>query len=131
MDERRRPVHRLLRLERGSLTIEGLAAIVTFFVLLLLIVQIGFLAGARSMAVSAVEASARRLAAGADIAREEQRVHAELQTAVPGVRLQEIDIAVADSQVIVSARMRWTPPGPDLVPVAFDVRAARTIAFAP
>jgi hypothetical protein len=104
---------------------------VTFFVLLLLIVQIGFLAGARSMAVSAVESSARRVSTGADIELEEHRVLAELQAAVPGVRVQEIDIAVADSQVVVLARMRWIPPGPDLVPVAFDVRASRAIAVAP
>lgn len=103
----------------------------TFFVLLLLIVQIGFLAGARSMAVSAVEASARRISSGADVGREEQRVLAELQGSVPGARVEEVDIAVADSRVVVSARVRWTPPGPDLVPIAFDARATRTMAVAP
>ena len=103
----------------------------TFFVLLLLIVQIGFLAGARSMAVSAVEASARRVSSGADIEREERRILDELQSSVPGVSVEAVSIAVADSQVVVSARVRWAPPGPDLVPIAFDARARRAIAVAP
>ena len=47
---------------------------VVFFVLLLLVVQIGFLLASRSMAISAIEASARRVAAGSPPGHEEDRL---------------------------------------------------------
>lgn len=104
---------------------------VVFFVLLLLMVQVGFLVASRSMAVSAVEASARRVAAGSPASGEEVRLVTELETSIPGAVVRSVGVTVSEASAEVAATVEWTPPGPDLVPVTFDLRATRVVAIPP
>lgn len=104
---------------------------VVFFVLLLLIVQVAFLVAARSMAIGAIEASSRRVAAGAPTMAEERRVVRELEASVPGVHVRSVRVS-ADAEVAeVAVVVEWTPPGPDLMPVTFDLLSRRAAAVAP
>lgn len=107
------------------MTIEGIAAMVVFFGLLLLVVQIGFLVGSRMLTVSAVEAAARRLATSADATGERARLVDEIRRSVPGVAIVDAAAEVRPHQVEVAVSVDWTPPGPDLLPVQFEVRATR------
>ncbi len=104
---------------------------ILFFVLLLLIIQVAFLVGARSMAIGAIEASSRRVAAGAPPGSEEERVVTELETSVPGMRVRSIAVSSDVSGVEVAVVVDWTPPGPDLLPVSFDLRSRRVRAVPP
>lgn len=104
---------------------------IVFFVLLLVIVQIGFLVAARSLATTAVEASARRVAAGADIEMERARIANELDASVPGVEVRSVSIRAVGTTVRVVVEAGWTAPGPDLVPVTFDLASTRPMTVAP
>ena len=106
----------------GSYTIEGIVAIGVFFVLLALIVQIGFLVLARSAAATSVEASLRRaVVADLDIETVTSRIERDVISVVPGA--QEIDVDVTHDTEAVRAvvRFRWVPPGPDLVPITVSI----------
>ncbi len=108
--------------DQGSYTIEGIVAIGVFFVLLALIVQIGFLVLARSAAATSVEASLRRaVTADLDIGTVASRIERDVTSVVPGA--QEIEVRVTkDSQVVRAlVSFRWVPPGPDLVPVTVSI----------
>ena len=97
-----------------------------FFVLLLLIVQIGFGVAARSMVAASVDSTARRLAwSTATVDAEIDRLRDELEVAIPGAVLVSTDVAVTDRSVTVSVVYGWTPPGPDLLPIEVAVERTR------
>jgi hypothetical protein len=103
-----------------------------FFLLLLLIVQIGFLMSARSMVMAAVDGSVRRLswdAGGA--ATEKTRITEELMRAVPGIAVESVTIGSTATTVTMRVDVRWTPPGPDLVPITMQVSETRTRVLPP
>lgn len=103
-----------------------------FFLLLLLIVQIGFLMSARSMVMAAVDGSVRRLSWDADgAATEKARVIEELTRAVPGIAVESVTIGSTDTTVTMRVDVRWTPPGPDLVPITMQVFETRTKVLPP
>ncbi len=121
MDERRGPVQRLF-LERGSYTIEGIVAIGVFFILVMLIVQIGFLILARSAAGTTIEAALRRAAVTdvhLDIIRE--GLVRDLYAVVPGVQGLSVDVTGDGVVTHAVVQFRWLPPGPDLLPVTVSV----------
>ena len=81
------PAHRLLRVDRGSAIVEGLAALGVAFLLLALVVQVTFAATARNAAEAAVAASARRVArVDADVGRERAELARVITATVPGAR---------------------------------------------
>lgn len=103
-----------------------------FFVLLVLIVQIGFAVASRSMISASVDASARRLAWGGVSAEGEQvRLRAEVETLVPGATLTSVRADRSDRSATVLVVYEWTPPGPDLLPIEFSVERTRSVAIAP
>lgn len=105
---------------------------VAFFILLLLVVQIGFLVASRSMVAASVDASARRMATqGAAVGAEIQRLVAEIEATVPGVQILGIEPDLRADAVGLSVSYRWRPPGPDLVPVDLIVRRERTMLVPP
>jgi len=103
-----------------------------FFLLLVLIVQIGFGVASRSMIGASVDAAARRLAwtdgAGA---QEQERLRSEVEAAVPGATLTQINVERDDLNVTVLVTYEWRPPGPDLLPMEFVVSRTRTVTVAP
>lgn len=102
-----------------------------FFLLLLLVVQIGFLLASRSMAISAAEASARRAAAGSPPDHEEDRLADEFRRAIPGADVRSIEVTVSATSATVAAVIDWRPPGPVFVPVVFDLTTTRAVAIPP
>lgn len=103
-----------------------------FFLLLLLIVQIGFLMSARSIVLAAVDGSLRRLSWDADAAvTERSRITEELIRAVPGIAVESVTIGSTDTTVTMRVDIRWTPPGPDLVPITMQVSETRIRVLPP
>lgn len=129
MAERGGPVQRLLRLDSGSYTIEGIVAIGVFFVLLTLIVQLGFLVLARNIAATSADAALRKAVASDST---EAAIQAGLQrdvgAIVPGATEISVDITSNQTAMLAAVRFRWVPPGPDLIPVT--VLIERSIATA-
>ena len=122
MAERCRSVRRLLRVEHGSYTIEGIVAIGIFFLLLTLIVQLGFLVVARNVAATSVEAALRK-AVSADLGEGmvEEGIERDVRAIVPGATDVLADVVIDSTAVVALVRFRWTPPGPDLVPVTMSI----------
>lgn len=104
---------------------------VVFFLLVLLLVQIGFFVASRSMAIASLEAATRRVASGSAVEAEQERVAEELDRAVPGAEVRSIVIGTSPLEVIVEAVIDWSPPGPDLVPVTLELRSSRARFVAP
>jgi fructose-specific component phosphotransferase system IIB-like protein len=94
------------------------------FVLLTLLVQMSIGMSARSIADSAVAASARRAALeNVDPTREAESLLAEVASAVPGAIDVVADVIVDARRAIAQARFTWVPPGPILVPLKIGARA--------
>ncbi len=103
-----------------------------FFLLVLVIVQIGFLLLARSMVSTSVDAAARRASWSNDGGHDDAaRLEAEVTAAVPGVDITSSDITRQPSTVTVHVQYRWSPPGPDLLPATFTVERSRVVAVPP
>lgn len=104
---------------------------VVFFVLVVLIVQIGFLVASRSMIGASVDASARRLSWSGAGEGEAERLRTEIASSVPGADIRSIDIARSADRVAVHVEYTWTPPGPDLVPITMSVERTRALVVPP
>jgi hypothetical protein len=103
-----------------------------FFLLLMLVVQIGFAVTARSMVAASVEAATRRLAWAPDNSvAEMDRLTTEISATVPGADIVDTRIQADASNVTVEVRYRWLPPGPDLMPIEVVVTRTRTLAIPP
>jgi hypothetical protein len=98
---------------------------VVAFILLTLIVQVAGAAVARHAAEAAVSAAARRASRpGALAAAEEERLAADLATALPGATGVKVSIEMRPKRALASARFRWLPPGPDWLPLTIVVRGS-------
>lgn len=125
-------VHRVLRLENGSYTIEGLAALIAFFVLLVLVVQIAMLAVARTTVEASVDGAARRATFDPDaVAEIESHLRTEIEAAVPGADVVLVAVELTGHEIGVVASIRWRPPGPDLVPITMTVSRSRPVVVPP
>lgn len=132
MGERSRAVRRVLRLSEGSTTIEGIVAMGVFFLLIALVVQLGFLVIARTAVSASLEGAARRSALpGVDVASQNQRLIAEIDAVAPGVRVVDTAVERTAEQVTVRATVDWIPPGPDLVPVRFSLARTHALTVPP
>ena len=95
------------------------------FILLTLIVQVAGAALARHAAEAAVSAAARRAARpGALASVEEERLAADLATALPGATGVTVSIEMRPKRALASARFRWLPPGPDWLPLTMVVQGS-------
>lgn len=105
--------------------IEGTAGLVVAFLLLTLIVQVAGAAVARHAAEAAVSAAARRAARpGALVEAEEERLIADLATALPGATGVKVNIEMLPKRALATARFRWLPPGPDWLPLTIAVQGS-------
>ncbi|MGH8934855.1 MAG: hypothetical protein ACRDXD_01060 [Acidimicrobiia bacterium] len=120
-----RPADRLLRLtERGSAILEGAVALAVAFLLLTLLIQVGFAVAARNAAEASVAAAARRAARpGAHPALEEAALSELLRSSLPGIEGLSVDVRVSPQTVEASASFLWQPPGPRWIPLAIRVAA--------
>lgn len=116
--------------ERASYTLEGLVATGVFFVLLALVVQVGFLILARSAAATSLEASLRRaVVLELDDETLIERIERDVAAVVPGVSNLVVEVQSSDAVVVASVSFRWVPPGPDFAPVTVVIErsAARVV----
>ena len=127
------PADRLLRLrERGSAILEGAVALAVAFLLLTLLVQVGFVVAARNAAEASVAAAARRAArSGADPALEEAALSDMLRSSLPGIEGLSVDVEAGPEAVEASARFLWQPPGPRWMPLVIHVAAAASRSVPP
>lgn len=128
----RGPADGPVRLDEGSATLEGVAALGLAFLLLTIVVQVATAITAQSAARAAVAAAARRAALpGADIDAEAARLGQIIEATVPGAG--EVDVAIQSGSTTVRAiaAFRWVPPGPDLRPFTIRVSADAQIVLAP
>ncbi len=103
-----------------------------FFLLLALVVQLGFLVIARTAVGASLDAAARRSAAvDADPGLQRQRIVSEISTIAPGVDVVETKIVRNATTVTVSAVIVWTPPGPDLLPVRMLISRSHALVVPP
>ena len=102
-----------------------------FFLLLVVVVQIGFAVTARSMVAASVDGAARRAAVGGDDAELVERLEAEVRRTVPGLELTSASVDRSDTTVTVEVRYRWLPPGPDLLPMDVTVARQRSVVVPP
>ena len=117
---------------RGSITVEGLAAMLVFFVVVTLIVQIGFLVVARNATSLAVDAAVRRAAIDPEsVVDHRVRLHRDLEATVPGTRELEVHLTVEGTAVEGSVSFEWMPPGPDLLPIRVAVERSARIVVPP
>ena len=132
MDLHLEPADRVLRIERGSAIIEGLAALGIAFLLLALVIQATFAATARNAAEAAVAASARRAARpGVDLAQEQASLAAVIAATVPGARAAQVSVGRNATTATATARFRWDPPGPGWLPLTIRVRASNPAVVPP
>ncbi len=106
-----------------------------FFLLLTIVVQVGFAVTARSMVAASVDGAARRAVThDGDHDRDEEvlrRLEEEIRRSVPGAEIASSSIDRSDTSVTVSLRYRWAPPGPDLVPIEVEVERRRSVVVPP
>ncbi len=102
-----------------------------FFVVLTLIVQIGFLVVARGAASAAVEGAVRRAATSGDLAVVQQRLGRDLRATVPGTIDAEISVTSDGRLATGTVSFDWAPPGPDLIPIRISVTRAAPVVVPP
>lgn len=122
MVEHRRSNDRVLRVARGSAVVEGMAAMAVLFLLLIVLAQGAFFLVARSSASAAAGAAARRAAlpeANAQV--EANRLTTDVLATVPGARDVVARVSIEEETIEATVSFRWTPPGPDLMPVVVKV----------
>lgn len=102
-----------------------------FFVVLTIIVQIGFLVVARGAASTAVEGAVRRVATSGDLAAVEQRLARDLRATVPGASGTEISVTSNGRMATGTVSFDWAPPGPDLLPIRISITRAAPVVVPP
>lgn len=118
--------------QAGSTTVEGLVAMLVFFILLTVIVQIGFLVVARTAAGVALEAAVRDSSVAPEsLETVRARLARNLTATVPGA--EDADIALASDGFVVEGTIAfdWAPPGPDLVPIRISVTRSAAVVVPP
>jgi hypothetical protein len=107
-------------------------ALAVAFLLLTLLVQVGFVVAARNAAEASVAAAARRAARpGADPALEEAALSDMLRSSLPGIEGLSVDVQARPETVEASARFLWQPPGPRWMPLAIHVAAVASRSVPP
>ncbi len=72
-----------------------------------------------------MSAAARRAARpGALVEAEEERLIADLATALPGATGVKVSIEMRPKRALATARFRWLPPGPDWLPLTIAVQGS-------
>ena len=102
-----------------------------FFVVLTLIVQIGFLVVGRGAASTAIEGAVRRAATNGDLAAVEQRLGRDLRATVPGTVDAEISVTSDGRMAKGTVSFDWEPPGPDLIPIRISVTRSAPVVVPP
>ncbi len=103
-----------------------------FFLLIAVVVQLGFLVIARSAVSASMEAAARRAAVPeSDVSAERVRLDTEIHAVVPGIKIVDTSIRRSLEDVIVRATFEWTPPGPNLIPIQFTLERSHASVVPP
>jgi hypothetical protein len=122
----------LLHIERGSTIVESLVATGIVFLLIAIVAQVAFVVVARDTAQTAVAAAARRASRpGADLTAERARLAEELSRVVPGAAGVDAGMESDGEAITARATIRWSPPGPDLIPITLSAEATSLVVVPP
>ncbi|MCZ7533350.1 MAG: hypothetical protein M5U23_08100 [Acidimicrobiia bacterium] len=113
------------------MTLEGLASMLVFFVVLTLIVQIGFLVVVRGAASAAVEGAVRRAGTSGDLAVVQERLGRDLRATVPGTMDAEVSVTSDGRLTKGSVSFDWAPPGPNLIPIRISITRTAPVVVPP
>lgn len=103
-----------------------------FFVLLTVMVQLGFYVVARNAAAVAVQASTRAAAREPDrVSDFEQRLERDVSATIPGAEGLETRVVIDDHWVTGTVAFDWAPPGPQLLPIRLQVTRSVPIGVPP
>lgn len=118
--------------ERGSATVEGIAAIALVFLLLTVLTQAATALIVHRSVQAAVVVSAARLAIdpGSESA-ERVRLASEVASIVPGTGPVIVEADVGSRFVTSSARFEFVPPGPMFDTIWMEVRSDAPIVLDP
>jgi hypothetical protein len=102
------------------------------FLLIAIVSQAAFVVVARDTAQAAVTAAARRAGRpGADLEAERSRLADELIRVVPGAVEVTTSLTTEVTVVNAQAAIRWSPPGPDLIPITLYAAATAPMVAPP
>lgn len=103
-----------------------------FFILLTIVVQVGFLVVARNAASVAVQGAIRSAAFDeADIATAQERLERDLAATVPLGGQPDVSITTDGEMIHGTAAFDWVPPGPDLIHVRIVVSRSTPVVVPP
>ena len=103
-----------------------------FFILIMLVVQLGFLVIARSAVSASLDGAARRsVVPGVDVPTEHERLDSEIEAIAPGLKVLASSVTIRTERVRVLVTVEWTPPGPHLIPIRFTMTRARALVVPP
>ncbi|VAW06531.1 hypothetical protein MNBD_ACTINO01-832 [hydrothermal vent metagenome] len=103
-----------------------------FFVLIMLVVQLGFLVIARSAVSASLDGVARRsVIPGAYVPGERERLQSEIEAVAPGLEVLTSSVTSRSERVHVRVTVEWLPPGPHLVPIRFTMTRTRALVVPP
>lgn len=103
-----------------------------FFILITLVVQLGFLVIARSAVSASLEGVARRSATpGGDVRTQQDRLRMEIEAIAPGLDVVSSRVTRDADVVRASVTVVWVPPGPQLLPVQFTLVRTRAVVVPP
>lgn len=107
-------------------------ATAVIFLLIAIVTQVAFVVVARETAQTAVAAAARRAGRpGADLGAERARLAEELTRVVPGAVGVSTSLDAEVAAITASASIRWSPPGPDLIPITLNATATAPMVIPP
>lgn len=114
------------------MTVEGLISTLVFFILLTVVVQVGFLVVARSAASAAVQGAIRSASVDvSDSTAIEERLARDVAATVPGAENAVVSVTTDGHTVLGVVEFDWVPPGPDLVPVRIVVTRNMPVVVPP
>jgi len=103
-----------------------------FFILITLVVQLGFLVIARSAVSASLDGVVRRSATpGGDVRTQQDRLRMEIEAIAPGLDVVSSRVTRDADVVRASVTVQWVPPGPQLLPVQFTLVRTRAVVVPP
>ena len=103
-----------------------------FFLLTMLIVQMGFLVLARNAAATSVDAALRRaVTSDVDDSSVRNSIERDVLAVVPGATGVSVAVTSDASSVRALLQFRWLPPGPDFVPLTVSIERSATRVIPP
>lgn len=131
MEFDRRAIDGDLLVDRGSATLEGVAAVAVVFILFTAMAQVATAFLAHRMAQGSVAAAATRLAISHDVDLEATRLEQDLSSTVPGATGFDIELDLGGTMASATVRFGFVPPGPVFGEIPMEVTGRAPLVVEP